>query len=179
VKPRTNPSSSRNATRAWWWPHAPNNLADNGAKVCRSPSLADDSNGVPLSNISGEKIDTSTFCGSKTGALPQDSLSGRLGPHVGQQVLRVDREPQTHCQTSPQKIKAIFIQRDKNRRALAISDYGFGSPHQRCLKSLHRKNFYPSLWTPATNLQPNSRSRLLPQRPTKRNWNQHHTHGES
>jgi rfaE bifunctional protein kinase chain/domain len=130
--------------------NATNNLADLGAKVLPVTIVGDDSNGTALINyFRRKKLDTSRILRVKNWCTPTKTRFLAGWAHtVGQQVLRVDREPQTPLPVEARKkLNQFLFAAIKNADALAISDYGFGV---------------------AT---PTAARELLPRRLTKRNWN--------
>jgi D-glycero-beta-D-manno-heptose-7-phosphate kinase len=109
--------------------NAANNLAALGARVIPITALGDDTAGDSLlAYFRGKKINTSGILRVKGWTTPTKSRFVAGWAHtVGQQVLRVDREPQSPLpQTTQRKLGALLRSKLRAADALAISDYGFG-----------------------------------------------------
>src|SRR5471030_405134 len=109
--------------------NAANNFADLGAKVLPVTAVGDDSNGDALSQYFRDKrVDVSGILRVKDRCTPTKTRFLAGWAHtIGQQVLRVDREPQSPLPADAQKkLRQSCISAMKHADALAISDYGFG-----------------------------------------------------
>src|SRR6202030_2540761 len=98
---------------------------------------------------------------------------------VSQQVLRVDREPQTALpDDARKKLSQVLFSAIKNTDALAISDYGFGvaTPALAFEASSKRKKPLPISLDARHNLHAYSRSRITTATPNEAELeSQHHT----
>jgi D-glycero-beta-D-manno-heptose-7-phosphate kinase len=109
--------------------NAANNLADLGAKVLPVTVVGDDRNGDGLIEFFRQKrVNVSRILRAKDWCTPTKTRFLAGWAHtVGQQVLRVDREPQSPISVGMQKhLQQSLFAALKNADALAISDYGFG-----------------------------------------------------
>lgn len=109
--------------------NAANNLADLGAKVLPVTAVGDDANGDALIQYFRDKrVDVSGILRVKDRCTPTKTRFLAGWAHtVGQQVLRVDNEPQSSLSADAQKkLRQSFASAIKHAHALAISDYGFG-----------------------------------------------------
>jgi rfaE bifunctional protein kinase chain/domain len=109
--------------------NAANNFRDLGAKVLPISAVGDDANGDALIQYFRDKrVDISGILRVKDRCTPTKTRFLAGWAHtVGQQVLRVDREPQSPLPADAQKkLRQSFIFAIKHADALAISDYGFG-----------------------------------------------------
>jgi rfaE bifunctional protein kinase chain/domain len=109
--------------------NATNNFADLGAKVMPVTAVGDDRNGNALLQYFREKrVDVSGILRVKQWRTPTKTRFLAGWAHtVGQQVLRVDREPQSPLPADAQKkLRQFLLAALKRADALAISDYGFG-----------------------------------------------------
>jgi rfaE bifunctional protein kinase chain/domain len=109
--------------------NAANNLAALGARVFAVTAVGHDSAGDGLiAYFRSKKVDVSGIIRVKERTTPTKTRFLAGWAHtVGQQVLRVDREPQASL--SPvvrKKIERLLRARLRSTHALAISDYGFG-----------------------------------------------------
>jgi D-glycero-beta-D-manno-heptose-7-phosphate kinase len=109
--------------------NAANNFAALGAKVIPITAVAEDEPGTRLREfLTAQNVDVSGIFVAKDWTTPTKNrfLAG-WAHKVGQQVLRVDYEPD-HCLPSSihKKIHAKLAAALKKADALAISDYGFG-----------------------------------------------------
>jgi rfaE bifunctional protein kinase chain/domain len=163
--------------------NATNNLADLGAKVLPVTVVGDDPNGRGLIDyFRAKKVDVSRILILKDWITPTKTRYLAGWPHtIGQQVLRVDREPKPPLPESARKKINQFLQSAvKNADALAISDYGFGvaTPEAAREISTQRKQKRP---LPITldaryNLHAYSRSRITAATPNEAELEaQHHT----
>jgi len=109
--------------------NAANNLAALGARVFPITAVGDDPAGNGLINyFRGKRVDVSGILRVKGWATPTKTRFLAGWAHtVGQQVLRVDREPQSALPESTRKKLVQFLHAKlRSAHALAISDYGFG-----------------------------------------------------
>jgi len=109
--------------------NAANNLAALGARVHPVTAVGDDFAGKALIDyFRGKGIDVSGILRVKGWATPTKTRFLAGWAHtVGQQVLRVDREPQSALPESARKKLGQFLHAKlRSAQALAISDYGFG-----------------------------------------------------
>ena len=114
--------------------NAANNLAALGARVLPITAVGHDHPGDALIAYFEEKrIDTSGILRVKGHTTPTKTRFLAGWAHtVGQQVLRVDREPQTPLSPAHHKrIEQLLHAKLRSADALAVSDYGFGvaTPH--------------------------------------------------
>ncbi|HYA64079.1 MAG TPA: PfkB family carbohydrate kinase, partial [Candidatus Sulfotelmatobacter sp.] len=109
--------------------NAANNLAALGAQVLPVTAVGDDFAGDSLVQAFREmNVDVSGILRVKGRTTPTKTRFLAGWTHtVGQQVLRVDYEPQDPLTgTNRKKIEQLLATRIKNADALAVSDYGFG-----------------------------------------------------
>ena len=109
--------------------NAANNLAALGARVLPVTAVGDDFGGDSLVQAFKEmNVDVSGILRVKGRTTPTKTRFLAGWTHtVGQQVLRVDYEPQDAlAETQRKKIEQLLAARIKNADALAVSDYGFG-----------------------------------------------------
>lgn len=109
--------------------NAANNFAALGARVHPVSAVGDDPAGESLLQSLREKdVDLSGILRLKNRVTPTKTRFLAGWAHtVGQQVLRVDYEPQTPLTDAERKrIEQLLLARLKKADALAISDYGFG-----------------------------------------------------
>jgi len=161
--------------------NAVNNLADLGAKVLPVSVVGDDANGTALVNyFLQKKLDTAHILRVKNWCTPTKTRFLAGWTHtVGQQVLRVDREPQTALpDEAREKLSQFLFSAIKNADALAISDYGFGvaTPALAFEASSKRKPLLPITLDARHNLHAYSRSRITTATPNEAELeSQHHT----
>jgi D-glycero-beta-D-manno-heptose-7-phosphate kinase len=109
--------------------NATSNLAALGAEVKPISAVGDDAAGNWLVNAFREmKVDVSGILRIKGGVTPTKTRFLAGWAHtVGQQVLRVDYEPQSQlAESHRKKILELLSKNLKSADALAISDYGLG-----------------------------------------------------
>lgn len=109
--------------------NAANNIADLGAKVLPVSVVGDDMNGNALIDYFRKKsVDVSGIVRVKEWCTPTKTRFVAGWAHtVGQQVLRMDREPQSALpEDSHKKLLRTLLATVKHADALAISDYGLG-----------------------------------------------------
>jgi len=109
--------------------NAANNFAALGAKVIPVTAVGEDEAGHKLVEFfRAKKVDVSGIVRVKEWTTPTKTrfLAG-WAHKVGQQVLRVDYEPEIALPESVlTRLKMILASKIRNADALAISDYGFG-----------------------------------------------------
>jgi rfaE bifunctional protein kinase chain/domain len=109
--------------------NAANNLAALGARVLPVTAVGQDSAGDALvAYFKERRIDTSGILRVKGHITPTKTRFLAGWAHtVGQQVLRVDREPRAPLAAASQKrIEQLLRSKLRPVDALAVSDYGFG-----------------------------------------------------
>jgi D-glycero-beta-D-manno-heptose-7-phosphate kinase len=109
--------------------NAANNFAALGARVLPVSAVGDDSAGRALVEyFRAKRIDTSGIVRVKNWTTPTKTRFIAGWAHtVGQQVLRVDREPENPLsQQVRDKLRQLLLARIRKADALAVSDYGFG-----------------------------------------------------
>jgi rfaE bifunctional protein kinase chain/domain len=109
--------------------NAANNLADLGARVLPVTAVGDDANGDALIEYFRKtKMNVSSVVRAKGWCTPTKSRFIAGWAHtVGQQVLRMDREPQLPLpEAVKNKLRRGLFANIKSADALAVSDYGFG-----------------------------------------------------
>jgi len=122
--------------------NAANNLVDLGARVFPVGAIGDDDAGGALIDYFRKKnVDVTGLVRAKGWSTPVKTRYLAGWTHTTrQQVLRVDREPQTPLSAAIQKsLLNKAAQRAKRANVLLASDYGFGSVTPSSLKSLRRK----------------------------------------
>ena len=109
--------------------NAANNFASLGARAIPVTAVGDDAEGNAIVALFREKkIDLSGVILVKGWRTPTKARFLAGWAHtVGQQVLRVDYEPETELpEAARKKIAKLFTAKIRKADALAISDYGFG-----------------------------------------------------
>ena len=109
--------------------NAANNLADLGARVFPITAVGQDAQGdALLEYFRGKRADISGIVRVKGWTTPTKTRFLAGWAHtVGQQVLRVDREPQASLpEPARNKIQQLLSAKIRSADALAVSDYGFG-----------------------------------------------------
>jgi D-glycero-beta-D-manno-heptose-7-phosphate kinase len=109
--------------------NAANNFAALGARVLPVSAVGDDSAGRTLVDyFRARRIDVSGIVRVKNWTTPTKTRFIAGWAHtVGQQVLRVDREPQNALpQPIRDKLRQLLHARIRKADAVAVSDYGFG-----------------------------------------------------
>ena len=109
--------------------NAANSLASLGARVLPVTAVGDDSAGEALiSHFRRKRVDVSGIFRVKGWTTPTKKRFLAGWAHtVGQQVLRVDYEPQSPWPDAIQKkLQRSLSIKLRNAHALAVSDYGFG-----------------------------------------------------
>lgn len=119
--------------------NAANNFAALGAQVLPVTAVGDDSAGDALIQAFRQmKVDVSGILRVKGRTTPTKTRFLAGWTHtVGQQVLRVDYEPQDSLPESQQrKIEQFVAARSKDADALAVSDYGFGVANPETIRRI-------------------------------------------
>jgi rfaE bifunctional protein kinase chain/domain len=109
--------------------NAANNLAAFGARVLPITALGQDAAGdALLEYFRGKRVDVSGVVRVKGWTTPTKTRFLAGWAHtVGQQVLRVDREPQVPLpEAARKKVQQFLSTKIRSADALAVSDYGFG-----------------------------------------------------
>lgn len=109
--------------------NAANNFAALGARVHPISAVGDDAAGHALiSYFRGKHIDVSGIHRVKGWTTPMKTRFLAGWAHtVGQQVLRVDREPEVPLpESARKKLQQSLYAKLRSAHALAVSDYGFG-----------------------------------------------------
>ena len=125
--------------------NAANNFAALGARVVAITAVGDDAAGEALIRYFRDKrVDVSGILRVKDWTTPTKSRFLAGWAHtVGQQVLRVDREPRTDLpETARKKLRAKLSAKLRSAAAVAVSDYGFGVATPPLLREAvsHAKN---------------------------------------
>ena len=109
--------------------NAANNLAALGARVLPVTAVGQDAAGdALLEYFRGKRTDVSGIVRVKGWSTPTKTRFLAGWAHtVGQQVLRVDREPRSPLpETVRKKVQQLLSAKVRSADALAVSDYGFG-----------------------------------------------------
>ena len=109
--------------------NAANNLVALGARVHPISAVGDDAAGQALvAYFRAKRVDVSGVQRVKGWTTPTKTRFLAGWAHtVGQQVLRVDREPQSPLPESVrEKLQEFLLTKLRSAHALAVSDYGFG-----------------------------------------------------
>jgi D-glycero-beta-D-manno-heptose-7-phosphate kinase len=161
--------------------NAANNFADLGAKVLPISVVGDDRNGDALLDwFRGKRVDVSRIVRVRDWCTPTKTRFLAGWAHtIGQQVLRVDREPKSPLPDhARKKLQKSLLSAIKQADALAISDYGFGvaTPALALDASSKQKKPLPITLDARHNLHAYSRSRLTTATPNEAELEaQHHT----
>jgi len=121
--------------------NAANNLVDLGARVFPVAAIGDDDAGCALVDYFRKKhVDVTGLVRAKGWSTPVKTRYLAGWTHTTrQQVLRVDREPETPLSAAIQKsLLKKAAQHAKRATVLLASDYGFGSVTPGSVKSLRR-----------------------------------------
>ena len=122
--------------------NAANNLAALGARVLPVTAVGQDSAGEALVAYFKEKrMDVSGILRIQGRTTPTKTRFLAGWAHtVGQQVLRVDREPQGPLSPANHKrIEQLLHAKLRTAQALAVSDYGFGIASPRLVRQVRSK----------------------------------------
>lgn len=128
--------------------NAANNFSALGARVSAITAVGDDAAGDALIGYFREKtMDVSGILRVKGWATPTKTRFLAGWAHtVGQQVLRVDREPQSDLPDGVRKkLREKLRARIRSASAVAVSDYGFGVATPKLVReaAAHAKNGVP------------------------------------
>jgi rfaE bifunctional protein kinase chain/domain len=118
--------------------NAANNFAALGAKVLPVTAVGDDRVGAQLIDIFRQKkVDVSSIIRVPGWTTPTKTRFLAGWAHtVGQQVLRVDYEPNSPLpEAVRRKLHQLLLNKIKKADALAVSDYGFGVANPEDLRS--------------------------------------------
>jgi rfaE bifunctional protein kinase chain/domain len=143
--------------------------------------VGDDSNGNALIQyFRQKKLNTSHILRVKNWCTPAKTRFLAGWTHtIGQQVLRVDREPQTPLpDETRKKLRQFLFSATETADALAISDYGFGvaKPELVFEAACKRKKLLPISLDARHNFHAYSRSRITTATPNEAELeSQHHT----
>src|SRR6266436_2891195 len=122
--------------------NAANNLAALGARVFAITAVGRDYAGDALVDyFRSRKISTAGIVQVKGWSTPTKTRFVAGWAHtVGQQVLRVDREPRTPLPESVRKkVQQLLLAKIRSADALAVSDYGFGVASPQLVSSAAKK----------------------------------------
>jgi rfaE bifunctional protein kinase chain/domain len=122
--------------------NAANNLAALGARVRVVTAVGRDSAGDALvEHFRAKRVDVSGIVRVKAWSTPTKTrLVAGWAHTVGQQVLRVDREPETPLpDAAHKKLQQLLQARLRSADALAVSDYGFGVATPELVKQARAK----------------------------------------
>ena len=122
--------------------NAANNLAALGARVRPITAIGDDLAGNALLEYFRSKgVETSGILRLKGWTTPTKTRFIAGWAHtVGQQVLRVDREPQAALpEVARKKLQQLLSARIRSAAALAVSDYGFGVASPESVRQAAKK----------------------------------------
>src|SRR6201998_4263062 len=122
--------------------NAANNLAALGARVRPITAVGDDFAGnALLEYFRSQRVETSGIVRVKGWTTPTKPRFVAGWAHtVGQQVLRVDREPQaTLPEAARKKLQQLLSAKIRSADALAVSDYGFGVATPGLVRGAARK----------------------------------------
>jgi len=124
--------------------NAANNLAAFGARVLPVTALGQDAAGdAVFEYFRGNRVDVSGVVRVKGWTTPTKTRFLAGWAHtVGQQVLRVDREPQVPlAEAARKKVQQLLLTKIRSADALAVSDYGFGIASPELVReAAHKRN---------------------------------------
>ena len=161
--------------------NAANNFTDLGAKILPITAVGDDANGNALVQyFRAKNVDVSRIVRVKDWCTPAKTRFLAGWAHtVGQQVLRVDREPLTPLPDGVRKkLLQSLLTAAKRADALAVSDYGFGvaTPAMVFEASSTLKKAVPITLDARHQFHSYSRSRITTATPNEAELEaQHHT----
>ena len=161
--------------------NAANNFADLGARVLPVTIVGDDRNGNALiAYFRAKKVDVTRIISLKEWSTPTKTRFLAGWAHtVGQQVLRVDREPEQALPSQAHsKLRKNLLAATKGADALAISDYGFGvaTPALALAVSAKRKTTIPVTLDARRQLHAYARAQITTATPNEAELEaQHHT----
>jgi rfaE bifunctional protein kinase chain/domain len=122
--------------------NAANNFADLGARVLPVTAVGDDAAGHGLiAYFRRKRVDVSGILRVKGWTTPTKTRFLAGWAHtIGQQVLRVDREPQSPLPDGVRaKLQHSVIAKLRSADALAVSDYGFGVATPELVRTVQAK----------------------------------------
>ena len=122
--------------------NAANNLGALGARVLPVTAVGQDAAGNALVEyFRSQRTDVSGIVRIKDWTTPTKTRFVAGWAHtVGQQVLRVDREPQAPLPEAARKrVQQLLLAKIRSADALAISDYGFGIASPQLVSSAAKK----------------------------------------
>lgn len=122
--------------------NAANNLAALGARVRPITAVGQDFAGdALLEYFRSQRVDVSGIVRVKGWTTPTKTRFVAGWAHtVGQQVLRVDREPQIALpEAARKKLQQLLSARIRSADALAVSDYGFGVASPESVRQAAKK----------------------------------------
>lgn len=123
--------------------NAANNLAALGARVLPVTAVGQDAAGTALAeHFRGQRIDVSGIVRVKDWTTPTKTRFVAGWAHtVGQQVLRVDREPGAALpEAARKKVRQLLSAKIRSADALAVSDYGFGVASPQLVREAAKKH---------------------------------------
>src|ERR1700736_5742425 len=122
--------------------NAANNLAALGARTIPVTAVGQDAAGdALLEYFRAKAVNASGIIRVKGWTTPTKTrfIAG-WGHTVGQQVLRVDREPQTPLpEAARKKVQHLLSAKIRSADALAVSDYGFGVASPELVRQAAKK----------------------------------------
>jgi len=122
--------------------NAANNLAALGARVLPVTAVGRDTAGAALvEHFRSQRVDISGIVRVKDWTTPTKTRFLAGWAHtVGQQVLRVDREPQAPLpDAAHKKVHQLLSAKIRSADALAVSDYGFGVASPQLVRGVVKK----------------------------------------
>src|SRR5712675_2322659 len=122
--------------------NAANNLGALGARILPVTAVGQDAAGNALVEyFRSQRADVSGIVRVNGWTTPTKTRFVAGWAHtVGQQVLRVDREPQAPLpETARKKVQQLLLAKIRSADALAISDYGFGIASPQLVSSAAKK----------------------------------------
>ena len=152
--------------------NAANNFAALGARVLPVTAVGDDAAGAKLREyFQALGVDVSGILTAKDWATPTKTRFLAGWAHTaGQQVLRVDREPDSPLPENVRaKLQKALATKLKKADALAISDYGFGvaTPELVRLARTHRKSQFTITLDARHNLHAYAKSHVTSATPNE------------
>jgi D-glycero-beta-D-manno-heptose-7-phosphate kinase len=152
--------------------NAANNLSALGARVHPITAVGDDSAGNALIEyFRNKRVEVSGILRVKGWTTPTKTRILAGWAHtVGQQVLRVDREPHSPLpEAIHKKLQATLQAKLRSAHALAVSDYGFGVSTPALLKQTitAQKNTRPVTLDARHNLQAYARAGITSATPNE------------
>ncbi|MDP9147842.1 MAG: bifunctional ADP-heptose synthase [Acidobacteriota bacterium] len=161
--------------------NAVNNVVDLGARVLPVSAVGDDPNGSALIEyFRNKRVDVSGIVRAREWCTPTKTRFVAGWAHtVGQQVLRLDREPRSPLPDDVRKkVQRALLDRLKAADALAISDYGFhvANPDLAFAAASKRKSGMPVTLDARQNVHAYARAGITSATPNESELEtQHHT----